>query len=48
VAGIVRELTPGADQISAGMSGDLEEAIARGATQVRIGGAVLGNRPTLP
>ena len=48
VAGIVRELTPGADQISAGMSGDLEAAIARGATQVRIGGAVLGNRPTLP
>jgi uncharacterized pyridoxal phosphate-containing UPF0001 family protein len=26
------------------MSGDLEEAIAHGATQVRIGGAVLGHR----
>lgn len=48
VAGMVRGLTPGADQISAGMSGDLEAAIAQGATQVRIGGAVLGNRPTLP
>lgn len=31
--------------ISAGMSGDLEEAIAQGATQVRIGGAILGARP---
>ena len=30
--------------ISAGMSGDLEQAIAHGATQVRIGGAILGKR----
>lgn len=35
----------GARCISAGMSGDLEEAIAHGATQVRIGGAILGARP---
>ncbi|MFM1916896.1 MAG: hypothetical protein RJB01_411 [Actinomycetota bacterium] len=36
---------PMARSISAGMSGDLEEAIAQGATQVRIGGAILGARP---
>ena len=36
---------PGAEVISAGMSGDLEAAVAQGATQVRIGGAVLGQRP---
>ena len=36
---------PMATQMSAGMSGDLEEAIFHGATQVRIGGAVLGSRP---
>ena len=36
---------PGARLLSAGMSGDLEAAIAHGATQVRIGGAILGNRP---
>ena len=35
---------PEADRISAGMSGDLEQAVAHGATQVRIGGAVLGQR----
>ena len=40
----LREAWPQADRISAGMSGDLEQAVARGATQVRIGGAVLGQR----
>jgi hypothetical protein len=35
---------PTADLISAGMSGDLEEAVAHGATHVRIGSAILGNR----
>lgn len=35
---------PEARRISAGMSDDLEQAIAHGATQVRIGGAVLGHR----
>jgi PLP dependent protein len=41
----VRALAPGATWISAGMSGDLEPAIRRGATHVRVGSAVLGNRP---
>ncbi|WP_141013794.1 YggS family pyridoxal phosphate-dependent enzyme [Nocardioides sambongensis] len=36
---------PGADLLSAGMSGDLEAAIAHGATHVRVGTAVLGSRP---
>ena len=48
VSRAVQGLAPWADQISAGMSGDLEAAIANGATQVRIGSAVLGNRPALP
>jgi pyridoxal phosphate enzyme (YggS family) len=38
---------PTASVISAGMSGDLREAIANGATHVRIGTALLGNRPQL-
>ena len=33
------------DTISAGMSGDLEAAIAAGATMVRIGTAIFGSRP---
>jgi len=36
---------PAAQVISAGMSGDLGEAIAEGATHVRIGTALLGGRP---
>ncbi len=44
VSAMLRDTWPGADRISAGMSGDLEEAVAHGATQVRIGGAVLGPR----
>ncbi len=36
---------PAADWVSAGMSGDLEEAVKVGATHVRIGSAVLGSRP---
>ena len=40
-------MAPDAVIVSAGMSGDLEAAIAHGATQVRIGGALLGNRPPL-
>ncbi|HCB05187.1 MAG TPA: YggS family pyridoxal phosphate-dependent enzyme [Nocardioides bacterium] len=35
---------PGADWLSAGMSGDLEHAIRAGATHVRVGSAVLGSR----
>lgn len=45
VAGRLQSGWPSATTISAGMSDDLEEAIARGATQVRIGGAILGPRP---
>ncbi len=36
---------PGASVLSAGMSGDLEAAVAQGATHVRVGSAVLGPRP---
>lgn len=36
---------PHADQLSAGMSGDLEEAVAIGATHLRVGSAILGSRP---
>lgn len=43
----VRARWPDADRFSAGMSGDLEQAIARGATQVRVGGAILGARPAV-
>jgi pyridoxal phosphate enzyme (YggS family) len=43
----IRQAHPSATEMSAGMSGDLEAAIAHGATQVRIGGAVLGKRPPL-
>ncbi|MCW2854791.1 MAG: YggS family pyridoxal phosphate-dependent enzyme [Marmoricola sp.] len=38
---------PGARVISAGMSGDLEEAVKYGATHVRIGSSVLGPRPSI-
>jgi pyridoxal phosphate enzyme (YggS family) len=36
---------PDARIVSAGMSGDLEAAVRHGATQVRLGSAVLGYRP---
>jgi PLP dependent protein len=45
IAEMVRAAHPGAQVISAGMSGDLGEAIAEGATHVRIGTALLGGRP---
>ncbi|WP_240139789.1 YggS family pyridoxal phosphate-dependent enzyme [Streptomyces sp. MUM 178J] len=38
---------PAANMVSAGMSADLEDAVAAGATHVRIGTAVLGVRPRL-
>jgi hypothetical protein len=38
---------PSATELSAGMSGDLEDAIRHGATRVRVGSAVLGPRPAL-
>ena len=36
---------PDATWLSAGMSGDLEEAVAIGATHLRVGSAILGSRP---
>ena len=44
IAETVRSAYPQAQVISAGMSGDLREAIAEGATHVRIGTALLGGR----
>ena len=38
---------PDATVLSAGMSGDLEAAVAHGATHVRVGSAVLGPRPAV-
>ncbi|MGW8887730.1 YggS family pyridoxal phosphate-dependent enzyme [Streptomyces sp. NPDC055749] len=38
---------PAANMVSAGMSSDLEDAVAAGATHVRVGTAVLGVRPSL-
>ncbi|HZG02974.1 MAG TPA: YggS family pyridoxal phosphate-dependent enzyme [Streptomyces sp.] len=43
----LRANDPAANMVSAGMSADLEEAVAAGATHVRIGSAVLGVRPRL-
>jgi pyridoxal phosphate enzyme (YggS family) len=41
----LRQEHPTAGELSAGMSGDLELAIAQGATCVRVGTALLGSRP---
>jgi PLP dependent protein len=38
---------PEATWISAGMSADLEAAVANGATHLRVGSAILGSRPTV-
>jgi len=40
----LRQQAPGVDTLSMGMSGDLESAIAEGATMVRIGTALFGAR----
>ncbi|MCW2699821.1 MAG: YggS family pyridoxal phosphate-dependent enzyme [Blastococcus sp.] len=45
LAGAVRHAHPEAVELSAGMSGDLEEAIAAGATVVRVGTGLFGDRP---
>jgi PLP dependent protein len=45
VADRVRAVEPTATWISAGMSGDFAEAIAAGATHLRIGSAITGPRP---
>jgi pyridoxal phosphate enzyme (YggS family) len=44
IAAVVTAAHPAATAISAGMSGDLEEAVAEGATHLRIGTALLGGR----
>jgi pyridoxal phosphate enzyme (YggS family) len=43
----VRADHPEATELSAGMSGDLEAAVAAGATVVRVGTALFGDRPLL-
>jgi pyridoxal phosphate enzyme (YggS family) len=45
VAARVRADHPAAEELSAGMSGDLEQAVAAGATLVRVGTAIFGDRP---
>jgi pyridoxal phosphate enzyme (YggS family) len=47
IAEELRAAHPGAVIISAGMSGDLEQAIGAGATHVRVGTALLGGRSAL-
>jgi pyridoxal phosphate enzyme (YggS family) len=44
VLGTIREHSPQASVISAGMSGDLEAAVTSGATHLRVGSAILGSR----
>lgn len=44
IADAVRQRHPSARIISAGMSGDLEKAVANGATHLRVGSALLGAR----
>jgi pyridoxal phosphate enzyme (YggS family) len=45
LAADLRRAHPASAEISAGMSGDLEEAIQAGATIVRVGTALFGDRP---
>jgi pyridoxal phosphate enzyme (YggS family) len=45
VADGIRADHPDATWISAGMSADLEEAVAHGATHLRVGSVILGSRP---
>ncbi|MFJ2029370.1 YggS family pyridoxal phosphate-dependent enzyme [Streptosporangium sp. NPDC087985] len=47
IAQAVRDAHPGADVISAGMSADMSQAIANGATHLRVGTALLGRREPL-
>ncbi|MFT4124237.1 MAG: YggS family pyridoxal phosphate-dependent enzyme [Microbacteriaceae bacterium] len=44
----LRALEPAADWLSMGMSGDFVEAVAEGATHLRIGTAITGKRPPAP
>lgn len=47
IAAAFRQAYPAATVLSAGMSGDLEDAVKNGATHVRVGSAVLGPRPLI-
>jgi len=47
ISATLRRHHPDADAISAGMSHDFEQAIAHGATHLRIGTALLGRRPPI-
>ncbi len=47
VSELIRADHPDATWISGGMSGDLEEAVAEGATHLRVGSAILGSRSIL-
>ena len=47
ISATLRTSHPGASAISGGMSGDFVAAIGEGATHVRVGSAVLGERPAL-
>lgn len=44
----LQSVAPGATDLSIGMSADFEEAIAAGATHLRIGSAITGKRPLAP
>jgi pyridoxal phosphate enzyme (YggS family) len=46
VSDSIRSIVPGATAISAGMSADFADAIAEGATHLRIGTAITGKRST--
>jgi uncharacterized pyridoxal phosphate-containing UPF0001 family protein len=41
----LRTIAPEARELSLGMSGDFVEAIAVGATHLRVGSAITGKRP---
>jgi pyridoxal phosphate enzyme (YggS family) len=43
----LQEIHPGATVVSAGMSEDFEEAVRAGATRLRVGRSILGERPSL-
>jgi uncharacterized pyridoxal phosphate-containing UPF0001 family protein len=45
IAAELRRTHPQAAVVSAGMSGDLEAALRHGATHLRVGTALLGDRP---
>jgi uncharacterized pyridoxal phosphate-containing UPF0001 family protein len=45
IAKSIQKQHPAATWVSAGMSGDLEAAVAQGATHLRVGTAILGARP---